>query len=102
MLDLRKILCAALSLILPQIATQLAAQEIVGLTVTPHRAPEAFDISGCWIASDIGGRNSLTIGEYLRTLKRMHINTGQIEEVAGYTDDPELYAKYPFKRFNRM
>ena len=63
---------------------------------------ETFDISGGWVASDIGGRNSLTIEDYLKTLKRMHINTGQIEEVSGYTDDPERYARYPIKRFNRM
>ena len=63
---------------------------------------EVFDISGGWVASDIGGRNSLTCEEYLRTLQRMHINTGQIEEVAGYTDNPDLYAQYPLKRFNRM
>ncbi len=63
---------------------------------------EVFDISGGWIASDIGGRNSLTVEEYLKTLCRMHINTGQIEEVSGYTDNLELYRRYPFKRFNRM
>ncbi len=61
-----------------------------------------FDISGGWTASDVHGRNSMTIEEYLKTLKRMHINTGQIEEVPGYTDNGELYAKYPTKRFNRM
>ncbi len=63
---------------------------------------ESFDISGGWVASDINGRNSLTMEDYLKTLKRMHINTGQIEEVGGYTDNPELYARYPIKRFNRM
>jgi hypothetical protein len=63
---------------------------------------EVFDISGGWVASDIGGRNALTLEPYLKTLKRMHLNTGQIEEVGGYTDDPDLYARYPLKRFNRM
>ena len=48
---------------------------------------EVFDISGGWVASDVGGRNSLTIDEYRQTLKRMHVNTGQIEEVSGFTDD---------------
>ena len=64
--------------------------------------PEVFDISGGWIASDINGRNSLTIDEYVMTLSRMHVNTGQIEEVPGYTDNPERYNRFPFKRFNRM
>lgn len=63
---------------------------------------ETFDISGGWIAGDVGGRNALTLEPYLKTLKRMHINTGQIEEVAGYTDHPDLYRRYPIKRFNRM
>lgn len=63
---------------------------------------EAFDLSGGWIASDIGGKNTLTMLPYLKILKRMHINTGQIEEVPGYTDNPELYGKYPIKRFNRL
>ena len=64
--------------------------------------PEVFDISGGWIAADINGRNSLTIDEYVMTLSRMHVNTGQIEEVPGYTDNPERYNRFPFKRFNRM
>jgi hypothetical protein len=64
--------------------------------------PEQFDISGGWIASDAGGRQSLTIDEYLRTLSRMHINAGQIEEVGGYSDQPDVIARHPFKRFNRL
>ena len=64
--------------------------------------PEAFDISGGWVASQLTEGNSLTSLHYLKTLRRMHINTGQIEEVAGYTDNPDLYAAYPLKRFNRL
>lgn len=64
--------------------------------------PDVFDISGGWIASDINGRNSLTIDEYVLTLSKMHVNTGQIEEVPGYTDNQERYNRFPFKRFNRM
>ena len=63
---------------------------------------EVFDISGGWVASNVNGRNSLTFDEYLKTLKRMHINTGQIQEVGGYTDNSEQYAEHPLKRFNRM
>lgn len=64
--------------------------------------PSAFDISGGWIASEIAGKNSLQVEEYVRVLKRLHINTGQIEEVAGFTDDARAYAAFPVKRFNRM
>ena len=64
--------------------------------------PENFDISGGWIQGDINGRSALTLDQYRRTLARMHINAGQIEEVSGYTDNPELYQATPFKRFNRL
>lgn len=63
---------------------------------------EAFDISGGWVASQLPRGNSLTQEPYLKTLTRMHINTGQIEEVGGYTDNPQRYAAYPLKRFNRL
>ncbi|MFM7055670.1 MAG: hypothetical protein ACKO2P_01980 [Planctomycetota bacterium] len=74
----------------------------VSLFASMKIRPEQFDISGGWIANDVGGRQSLTIDEYLRTLSRMHINAGQIEEVSGYSDNPELAARHPFKRFNRL
>lgn len=64
--------------------------------------PECFDIGGGWIASDVGGKSSLTLEPYLQTLGRMHVNTGNIEEVPGYSDDPERSRRHPFKRFNRL
>ncbi|MEZ6097658.1 MAG: hypothetical protein R3E01_01675 [Pirellulaceae bacterium] len=63
---------------------------------------DVFDVSGGWVASEVGDRNSLMIDEYLQTLKRMHINTGQIQDVSGFTDDPQRYAVLPLKRFNRL
>ncbi len=63
---------------------------------------EVFDISGGWVASNINGKNSLTFEPYLKTLKRMHINTGHIADVPGYTDNPKLYEKYPLKYFNKL
>ncbi len=83
-------------------STTAAAEPPVRLYASMKIRPEQFDISGGWIANDVGGRQSLTIDEYLRTLSRMHINAGQIEEVNGYTDNPALTARHPFKRFNRM
>jgi hypothetical protein len=79
-----------------------AAKVPVSLFAGMKIRPEQFDISGGWIANEIAGRQSLTIDEYLRTLSRMHINAGQIEEVRGYSDNPELAARHPFKRFNRL
>ncbi|MCY3000151.1 MAG: hypothetical protein NT168_18840 [Planctomycetota bacterium] len=64
--------------------------------------PNTFDISGGWTANQVKNRMSMTNEEYLKTLALLHVNTGQIEEVAGFTDNPELYAKYPMKRFNRL
>lgn len=64
--------------------------------------PASFDISGGWTASEHHGKQSMAFEPYLKTLKRMHINTGQIEEVAGYTDRQDLYSRYPIKRFNRL
>jgi len=63
---------------------------------------EVFDISGGWVSSRINGRSALTFEPYLKTLRRMHINTGHIGKVGGYTDNPELYARYPLKRFNKL
>jgi hypothetical protein len=63
---------------------------------------EQFDISGGWVSSDIGGRSTLTWEQFLKTLRRMHINTAHIGPVGGYTDEPALYEKYPLKYFNRL
>lgn len=62
----------------------------------------SFDISGGWIASNVKGVSSMTNEEYLKTLKLLSVNTGQIEEVGGYSDNSELVKKYPMKRFNRL
>ncbi len=63
---------------------------------------EVFDISGGWVSGDVRGRSSLTFEPFLKTLRRMHVNTAHIGPVGGYTENPELYAKYPLKYFNRL
>jgi len=63
---------------------------------------EVFDISGGWVSSKVNGRNTLTLEPFLKTLRRMHLDTAHIGEVGGYTDNPELYARYPLKRFNKL
>lgn len=57
---------------------------------------EAFDISGGWIG------DPLREEAYLKLLMHLHVNTGQIEAVPGYTDNPALYGRYPIKLFNRL
>lgn len=63
---------------------------------------EAFDFSGGWVASEVGGRNALHCEPYLKTLRRMHINAGQIEPVPGYSDDPARYSLAPLKYLHRL
>ncbi|MFO0012141.1 MAG: hypothetical protein ACK553_05315 [Planctomycetota bacterium] len=64
--------------------------------------PASFDISGGWIAGKARDGQALAQDAYWKTLALMSINTGQIEEVDGYTDQPEVYGRYPIKRFNRL
>jgi hypothetical protein len=56
--------------------------------------PERFDISGGWV-------NPVTKELYLKTLRRMHVNTAHLQNTPGYTDT-ELYARYPLKYFNQL
>ena len=66
---------------------------------------EAFDISGGWVASKLGTSNTLQCAPYLKTLRRMHINTGHIADTGGYTDQTGsdgLYTRYPLKYFNKL
>lgn len=62
---------------------------------------EVFDLSGGWVASGLGGGNTLQAEPYLKTLRRMHINAGMHQHVPGYSDTP-LYDKYPLKYMNRL
>jgi hypothetical protein len=62
---------------------------------------ESLDISGGWVASRLDGSNTLHCEAYLKTLRRMHVNTGMHDQVPGYTDNTVLYAKYPLKYMNR-
>ena len=66
---------------------------------------ETFDISGGWVNSSTPKGNTLTFVPFLKALRRMHINTGHIGDVGGYTDNdgPDgLYTLYPLKYFNRL
>jgi len=57
---------------------------------------ETFDISGGWV------NETLPQEAYLKLLCHLHVNTGQIERVKGYTDNPALLNRYPIKLFNRL
>jgi len=57
---------------------------------------ESFDISGGWV------NEHATQEPYLKLLRHLHVNAGQIDRVPGYTDNPTLYSRYPIKLFNRL
>ena len=57
---------------------------------------ETFDISGGWV------NEAATHEPYLKLLRHLHVNAGQIDQVPGYTDNPALYDRYPLKLFNRL
>ncbi|MEN6424960.1 MAG: hypothetical protein ABFE13_06335, partial [Phycisphaerales bacterium] len=66
---------------------------------------EWFDISGGWVSSKVGETNTLQSEVFLKTLRRMHVNTAHIADVPGYTDQtgPDgLYKRYPLKYFNKL
>jgi hypothetical protein len=67
---------------------------------------EAFDISGGWIGGATkDGSSALTHEVFLKTLKRVHVNTGHIGLTPGYTDQTGpngLYTRYPIKFFGGL
>jgi hypothetical protein len=67
---------------------------------------EAFDISGGWVQGGKEGRRTMTFEPFLKTLKRMHINTAHLaDQFPGYTDqtaEDGLYTRYPLKFFNKL
>jgi len=66
---------------------------------------EWFDISGGWVSSNLGRIDALQSEAFLKTLRRLHVNTAHIQDVPGYTDQtgPDgLYTRYPLKYFNKL
>ncbi len=78
------------------------------VTVWSHQRikREVFDISGGWVHDTSGGGHKpLESVPFLKTLKRIHVNTAHIQETPGYTDQtgPEgLYTRYPLKYFSKL
>jgi hypothetical protein len=57
---------------------------------------EAFDIGGGWVGDNV------TQEPFLQLLAHMHVNTGNIGAVPGYTDNHALYDRLPLKLINRF
>ena len=91
-------------------AVEVRLRDAAGGTVTlwAHQRikRESFDISGGWVGETSGGgEKPLESEAFLKTLKRLHVNTAHIQETPGYTDrdGPDgLYTRYPLKYFNRL
>jgi hypothetical protein len=73
------------------------------VTVWAHQRikREVFDIGGGWVADKLVNINTLQAEPYLKTLRRMHVNSGMHQEVAGYSDT-NLFDQYPLKYMNRL
>jgi hypothetical protein len=73
------------------------------VTVWAHQRikREVFDISGGWVAEQLGGSNTLHAEPYVQTLARLHVNAGMHQHVPGYSDTA-LFGKYPLKYMNRL
>ncbi len=56
---------------------------------------ERFAIGGGWVSSKLPSGQSLHAADYLRTLKRMHVDCGNHGLVPGYTDDPARWNLCP-------
>lgn len=67
---------------------------------------EIFDISGGWVQGGKHAERTMTFEPFLKTLKRMHVNTAHLaDNVPGYSDQKtpgSLYDRYPLKYFNAL
>jgi len=83
-----------------------AAGEISSLWSHLRIKREAFDISGGWVQGGRHAQQTMTFEPFLKTLRRLHVNTGHFaDHFPGYTDQTQpggLYARYPLKFFNAL
>lgn len=67
---------------------------------------EVFDISGGWVQGGKHAPQIMTFEPFLKTLRRMHVNTAHLaDNIPGYSDQTvpgSLYDRYPLKYFNAL
>jgi hypothetical protein len=67
---------------------------------------EVFDISGGWVQGGRHAQQMMTFEPFLKTLRRMHVNTAHLSDnIPGYSDQATpggLYDRYPLKYFNAL
>ena len=84
-----------------EVETSIQGGKVIFLWTHLRIKREVFDMGGGWVAERIGDRNTLQAVPYLKTLRRMHINSGMHQDVAGYSDT-SLFDQYPLKYMNRL
>jgi len=84
-----------------EVETSIQGGKVISLWTHLRIKREVFDMGGGWVAERIGDRNTLQAVPYLKTLRRMHINSGMHQDVAGYSDT-SLFDQYPLKYMNRL
>jgi len=84
-----------------EVETSIQGGKVISLWAHLRIKREVFDMGGGWVAERIGDRNTLQAVPYLKTLRRMHINSGMHQDVAGYSDT-SLFDQYPLKYMNRL
>lgn len=103
-----RVVTGALPLTYAAIEVRLVDSSGKPVTVWAHQRikREVFDISGGWVhSSTSGGKSSLESEAYLKTLRRVYVNTAHIADVPGYTDQTQpngLYTRFPLKYFGGL
>ena len=93
----------ALPLTYCAVEVELSTEEGQEISLWAHMRikREEFVIGGGWIADQLGDRNTLQTVPFLKAMRRMHINCGMHQDVAGYSDT-SLFDKYPLQYMNRL
>jgi hypothetical protein len=84
-----------------EVETSTQEGEVSSLWAHLRIKREMFDMGGGWVADRVGDSNTLQAVPYLKTLRRMHINSGMHQDVTGYSDT-SLFDQYPLKYMNRL
>lgn len=63
---------------------------------------ESFDISSGWSNNLIDGKPAFLNEEFLKILKYLHVNTAHYNGQPGYSDNDQLFSRYPIKYFGSI
>lgn len=63
---------------------------------------ETFDISAGWANDPIRETPAFLQETFLKTLKSLYVNTAHYRGQKGFTDNPDLFSRYPIKYFGNL